>query len=106
MMLSSGKRGWQDYVGAAGSLGYDSDFLVKSRLGLPLLATRALLVYPPARGEQGDGPMDNEGFYVDNEGNMVQVLRKQKSAGIPPADFFTKIINSFEKMFDFFCSMW
>ena len=70
-MLSSGKRGWQDYVGAVGSLGYDSDFLVKSRLGLPLLATRALLVYPPARGEQGDGPMDNEGFYVDNEGNMV-----------------------------------
>ena len=64
------------------------------------------LSIPPARGEQGDGPMDNEGFYVDNEGNMVQVLRKQKSAGIPPADFFTKIINSFEKMFDFFCSMW
>ena len=38
---------------------------------MPLLATRALLVYLPARGEQGDGPMDNEGFYVDNEGNMV-----------------------------------
>ena len=38
-----------------------------------MLATRALLVYPPARGEQGDGPMDNEGFYVDNEGNMVHV---------------------------------
>ena len=28
----------------------------------------------PARGEQGDGPMDNEGFYVDNEGNMVHVI--------------------------------
>lgn len=54
---------------------FGNGFLVKSRLGLPLLATRALLVYPPARGEQGDGPMDNEGFYVDNEGNMVHGIR-------------------------------
>ena len=72
MVLSGGTWVWWDYVGVAGVLFSGNGFLVKSRLGLPLLATRALLVYLPARGKQGDGPMDNEGFYVDNEGNMVQ----------------------------------
>ena len=35
-----------------------------------MLAAHAPPCFIPARGEQGDGPMDNEGFYVDNEGKM------------------------------------
>ena len=43
MALSGGTWVWWDYVGIAGSLGYDSDFLVKSRPEMFILAAHAPL---------------------------------------------------------------
>ena len=70
MALSGGTWVWRDYVGAAGLLFSGNGFLVKSRWEMFMLAAHAPPCFIPARGEQGDGPMDNEGFYVDNEGKM------------------------------------
>jgi hypothetical protein len=58
--------------------------------------------FNPARGEQGDIPTDNEGVSYGQRRKQVTVLRKQKSAGIPPADFLQKLSIVLKKCLIFF----
>lgn len=69
MALSGGTWVWWDYVGIAGSLGYDSDFLVKSRREMFILAAHALLVLTLRGENKGISPRTTRASATDNGEN-------------------------------------